>query len=141
MGKYLHFDLVLRNNAVSSDFPEGIFHTHPKYHHIKRENIGLIEALGLAVLPGRLKSELESVGKFLVSGETQAIAKDPILLKHYQWAKELSEKHKFTAENVTTIIRKEVGKVFESSLKCCSVFKQDEKGRQALDGFIGALNE
>jgi UDPglucose--hexose-1-phosphate uridylyltransferase len=117
-GKKFQFDLALRNNAVSKEFPEGIFHSGPQYHHIKRENIGLIVVMGLAVLPGRLKSEFEELSRSLVVGDLDSIKNSPSAAKHYDWARELSKKYKFTEGNVRQIIRKETVVVFSKLLEC-----------------------
>ncbi len=128
-------DLVLRNNRTSETHPLGIFHPHAEVHHIKKENIGLIEVMGLAVLPARLKNELAEVEKFLL-GHSNDIAD-----YHLDWANGLKKKYEgtVTAENVEGIVRNEVGKVFLQVLQHAGVFKRDEKGKQAFRNFLRKL--
>ncbi|WP_428897723.1 UDPglucose--hexose-1-phosphate uridylyltransferase [Parelusimicrobium proximum] len=135
-GKYLQMDLALRNNRTTASLPYGIFHSREEYHHIKRENIGLIEVLGMAILPGRLKAELGALAKYLVKGDLAAIKKDTDTLKHYDWACELAKKHKFTRANAEKILFNETGIVFSEVLECCGVFKADDAGQKALKRFI-----
>ncbi|MDR0291564.1 MAG: UDP-glucose--hexose-1-phosphate uridylyltransferase [Elusimicrobium sp.] len=137
----LQLDIALRNNAASAEFPDGIFHSRPQYHHIKRENIGLIEVMGMAVLPGRLKAELKEVGGALAKGDLNAIKNSPAVTKHYNWAARLAKEHKFTTENAFKILEQETGKIFAEVLECCGVFKDDAAGRAALDKFILKLNK
>ncbi|MDR0822194.1 MAG: UDP-glucose--hexose-1-phosphate uridylyltransferase [Endomicrobium sp.] len=134
-------DLVLRNNRVAKDSNEGIFHSAPQYHHIKRENIGLIEAMGMAILPARLKKEIQIVKDCLIGAKLEKIKADKDANKHYEWAKELAAKYKFNSKNADDILKKEVGMIFAESLKCCAVFKDDEKGRNAFDRFIKTLSQ
>jgi UDPglucose--hexose-1-phosphate uridylyltransferase len=140
-GKYFQMDLALRNNMISAEFQDGIFHSRPQYHHIKRENIGLIEVLGLAILPARLKQELSIVSNFLIKGDIEGINKDPMAKKHYIWAKELSQKHKFTAKNADKILKKEIALIFAEVLDCCAVFKPTKEGSLSFDAFIKHLNK
>jgi len=128
-------DLVLRNNRTSETHPLGIFHPHAEVHHIKKENIGLIEVMGLAVLPARLKNELAEVEKYLL-GQPNDIAD-----YHLDWANGLKKKYEGTvaAENVEGIVRNEVGKVFLQVLQHAGVFKRDEKGKQAFRNFLRKL--
>ena len=132
-GKY-ELDLVLRNNITTTEHPMGVYHPHAELHHIKKENIGLIEVMGLAVLPARLKGELSRLGEVLVSGGDPAA--DEALAKHAPWAAELRERHTFTADNVDAILRDEVGKVFAQVLEHAGVFKCDEQGREAFLRFV-----
>jgi len=130
-------DLVLRCNITSPEHPMGVFHPHSELHHIKKENIGLIEVMGLAVLPARLEEELAALGEALVSGGD--VNADPRLEKHAVWAAELREKYAFTPENVEEILRREVGAVFARVLEHAGVFKCDEEGRAAFRRFVGCV--
>ena len=135
-GKY-ELDLVLRNNITTEEHPMGVYHPHAELHHIKKENIGLIEVMGLAVLPARLKGELARLGEVLAAGGDPA--EDPELAKHAPWAAELREKYTFTAENVEGILRDEVGKVFAKVLEHAGVFKRDQQGREAFLRFVESV--
>lgn len=132
-GEKYELDLVLRNNRTSEDFPDGIFHPHPPVQHIKKENIGLIEVMGLAILPPRLKDELKIVREYLV-GEKDSV--DPI---HQKWADELKEQYEISAANVEGIVDDAVGDVFLQVLKDAGVFKRDEEGKAAFKRFIDYL--
>ena len=135
-GKY-ELDLVLRNNITTEEFPLGVFHPHQELHHIKKENIGLIEVMGLAVLPARLKGELKELADLLVSGGdlrgSEAIA------KHADWAEELKTRYTFTADNVEGILQDEVGKVFARVLEDAGVYKCTPEGRAAFETFIASV--
>ena len=134
-GKAFELDLVLRNNITTEEHPLGVFHPHAELHHIKKENIGLIEVMGLAVLPGRLKKELDALETALVEG--MDISKDSELSKHAEWVKEfLPHYDKIDASNVSQIIRNETGKVFVRVLEDSGVFKRTEKGKSAFMRFI-----
>ena len=135
-GKY-ELDLVLRNNITTDEHPMGVYHPHAELHHIKKENIGLIEVMGLAVLPARLKGELARLGEVLVSGGDPAA--DEELAKHTDWAARLREKHTFTAENVTGILRGEVGQVFAQVLEHAGVYRCTPQGREAFLRFVDAV--
>ena len=135
-GKY-ELDLVLRNNITTEEYPLGVYHPHQELHHIKKENIGLIEVMGLAVLPARLKGEMARLGKVLVSGGDPAA--DPELVKHAEWAAQLREKHSFTAKSVEEILRQEIGLVFARVLDHAGVFKCTPAGRDAFLRFVGAV--
>ncbi len=135
-GQY-ELDLVLRNNITTAEHPMGVYHPHGELHHIKKENIGLIEVMGLAVLPARLKGELKRLGDVLVQGGDPAA--DPELAKHADWAAQLREKYAFTAENVDDILRDEVGRVFAQVLEHAGVFKCDRQGREAFLRFVAAV--
>lgn len=134
-GKY-EVDLVLRNNRTSDEHPLGIFHPHADVHHIKKENIGLIEVMGLAVLPARLKTELAEVEKYLLDEPNQIEA------RHLPWADELKNqyKHVVSSQKVKEIVQKEVGFKFLRVLEDAGVFKRNEKGQKAFDKFISELN-
>jgi len=129
-GEDYELDLVLRNNRTTAEYPLGIFHPHPELHHIKKENIGLIEVMGLAVLPARLKDELTHLAETIVTGKD--LRADPELEKHADWAEELEKEHTFTAENAMDILKQEVGKVFARVLADAGVYKCTKEGRAAF---------
>ena len=135
-GKY-EIDLVLRNNITTEEFPDGVYHPHPEHHHIKKENIGLIEVMGLAVLPARLKSEMEALAKAIVAKAD--IRNDEVLAKHADWVDMLSEKYDMDESNVDDIIKKEIGIVYSEILEQCGVFSRDENGRAQLKKFIESV--
>ncbi len=135
-GRY-ELDLVLRNNITTREHPMGVYHPHAELHHIKKENIGLIEVMGLAVLPARLKGELSRLGEVLVRGGD--VAADAELAKHAPWAEELRGRYTFTQENVDGILRQEVGKVFAQVLEHAGVYKCDEQGREAFLRFVASV--
>lgn len=137
VGEMYELDLALRNNITTEEHPLGVFHPHAQWHNIKKENIGLIEVMGLAVLPARLKEELELLGDYLVSGKD--IASNEKINKHAAWAESFKDQYEFTAENVTEILEKEVGIVFTHVLEDAGVFKCTEEGREAFRRFIGVL--
>lgn len=129
-------DLVLRNNRTTEEYPLGIFHPHDELHHIKKENIGLIEVMGLAVLPARLLGEMDRLEKALVRGEDVRVI--PEIEAHADWAEEIAAKYpSITEENAGGIIRDEIGIVFSKVLEHCGVFKDDEAGRAAFKRFLG----
>ncbi len=130
-------DLVLRNNRTSEEYPLGIFHPHQELHHIKKENIGLIEVMGLAVLPARLKTELAALADALVKGAD--IHADETLSKHAPWADSLREKYAFTAENALSILQDEVGKVFAKVLEHAGVYKRTDAGQAAFLRFVESV--
>lgn len=137
-GKY-ELDLVLRNNRTTDEYPLGIFHPHNEVHHIKKENIGLIEVMGLAVLPARLKSELNSVKEALINNVPD-ISNDESISKHSDWYKQLREKYDIINEdNADSIIRNEVGSVFLEVLCHAGVFKRNCTGLNAFDKFVETL--
>ncbi|WP_295154815.1 UDP-glucose--hexose-1-phosphate uridylyltransferase [uncultured Ruminococcus sp.] len=137
-GRY-EMDLVLRNNITTEEHPLGVYHPHAELHHIKKENIGLIEVMGLAVLPSRLKTEMELLSKALADGTD--IRSDEVLSKHADWADELKKQYTFTAENADSILRDEVGKVFSKVLEHAGVYKRDSDGAAAFDRFIEYVND
>ena len=137
-GDDFELDLVLRCNITTEEHPLGVFHPHADKHHIKRENIGLIEVMGLAVLPGRLKAELHALADALVRGED--IAENEDLQKHAEWAEMLRKQYAFTEENAMPILLEETGKIFAAALEDAGVYKCDETGRSAFRAFIGAVN-
>ena len=136
-------DIVLRNNRTSEEHPDGIFHPHKELHHIKKENIGLIEVMGLAVLPGRLERELEKIAK-IIAGETsydkESALLDNDLNKHVDWIEEmLKENNNMNLEDARSYVKKEVGRIFSRVLEDAGVFKRNEKGQAALDKFIRSV--
>lgn len=137
-GEDFELDLVLRNNRNSSEYPLGIFHPHDEVHHIKKENIGVIEALGLAVLPPRLKLELEELSKYLLDSKLDIRGEDS-LDKHLNWYNCLKSKYQDINENnVDDILKEEVGIKFATALKHAGVFKRDAKGKEAFIKFISS---
>ena len=128
---------MLRCNITSPEFPLGVFHPHPELHHIKKENIGLIEVMGLAVLPARLKKELAGVREAILSGAD--LRRDATLAKHAEWVEDLQKRHTFTPENTEEILRQEVGAVFTRVLEDAGVFKRTEQGRRAFDRFLATI--
>ena len=132
-GKF-ELDLVLRNNITTEEYPLGVYHPHQELHHIKKENIGLIEVMGLAVLPARLKGELALLAEALVRGE--ALRAGETLGKHADWAEELKTRYSFTRENALDILKKEVGAVFAQVLEHAGVYKCTPEGRAAFVRFI-----
>ncbi|MBQ2823468.1 MAG: UDP-glucose--hexose-1-phosphate uridylyltransferase [Oscillospiraceae bacterium] len=139
-GNDYELDLVLRNNITTDECPLGVYHPHSELHHIKKENIGLIEVMGLAVLPARLKSEMEQLADVLVNKGIDAVRADENLEKHADWAEEFSARNEITAENVHEIIQKEIGLVFSKVLEHAGVYKRNEEGMAAFNRFIDSLN-
>ena len=132
-------DLVLRNTITTSEHPLGVYHPHAELHHIKKENIGLIEVLGLAILPARLKTEMQFLADALVAKKD--ISKDEMLSKHADWANEILRKHKvITQKNVNSILQKEIGIVFSKVLEHAGVFKRTEEGKAAFLRFVEKVN-
>ena len=138
-GDDFEMDLVLRNNITTPEHPLGVYHPHANLHHIKKENIGLIEVMGLAVLPSRLKGELAALREAILSGSD--IRADETLAKHADWVDELRTRHTFTAENTDELLRQEVGAVFEQVLEDAGVYKTDAAGREAFLRFVHAVNQ
>jgi UDPglucose--hexose-1-phosphate uridylyltransferase len=134
-------DLVLRNNRTSDEHPLGIFHPHQEVHHLKKENIGLIEVMGLAILPGRLEEEMIRTAEALCSPDPEAaLTADPSAAKHKEWALSVLHKRKVTKENAEQILKEEIGHVFARILEHAGVFKQTEEGRAAFRRFISHLD-
>ncbi|WP_294836336.1 UDP-glucose--hexose-1-phosphate uridylyltransferase [uncultured Eubacterium sp.] len=131
------FDLVLRNNITTEDCPLGYYHPHPEYHHIKKENIGLIEVMGLAVLPSRLKNEMAVLGKAMVNGED--ISANETIASHKDWAEMIMQKYDINEENIDDILKKEIGIVFTSILGQCGVYSRDEEGKADFLRFIESV--
>lgn len=138
-GTDYELDLVLRNNITTPEHPLGYFHPHSEKHHIKKENIGLIEVMGLAVLPSRLKSELLALKEqILTGGDLRA---DPVLEKHADWVEQLKTRYTFTEENTMEILLRETGRVFSEVLEDAGVYKRTPEGRQAFERFVDAVNK
>ena len=137
-GEDYQLDLVLRNNLTTEEHPLGLYHPHAELHHIKKENIGLIEVMGLAVLPSRLKGELEALRLAILSGAD--LRADPRTASHADWAEELKTRYPFTEDNAEAILQKEVGAVFAQVLEDAGVYKRDEAGKAAFLRFIDAVN-
>lgn len=137
-GEDYEMDLVLRNNITTDKHPLGVYHPHEELHHIKKENIGLIEVMGLAVLPARLKQELAVLADKMVSGED--LTKDELTASHATWAYEIMKNNDVTSENVHDVIKAEVGKVFTKVLEHAGVYKRNEDGKQAFLRFIAHVN-
>jgi UDPglucose--hexose-1-phosphate uridylyltransferase len=131
-------DLVLRNNLTTEERPLGLYHPNSTLHHIKKENIGLIEVMGLAVLPARLASEIVALENALLNGEDLEL--NPETASHAAWARELLTRHpEFSKENARSILEKEIGKVFCEVLCDAGVFKRNDEGKSAFDRFIRIL--
>ena len=137
-GDLYELDLVLRCNITTEEHPLGVFHPHADKHNIKKENIGLIEVMGLAVLPSRLKGELAALAEAIVAGAD--IAADEVLGKHAQWVEGLKSQYTFTADNALDIILQETGKVFAAVLEDAGVYKNTAEGKAAFLKFVDAVN-
>ena len=137
-GSAYELDLVLRNNITTEDNPLGVFHPHAEKHHIKKENIGLIEVMGLAVLPARLKDEIEAVREGLLAGSD--LTADSKTASHAEGALDVKARHpEMTSDNAGRILEEEVGKVFAAVLEDAGVFKRTEAGREAFMRFVRTL--
>lgn len=136
-GDLYELDLVLRNNITTDDCPWGVYHPSADLHHIKKENIGLIEVMGLAVLPARLKKEMSDLAEAILAGSD--LRADETLEKHADWVEEWIGKYDITAENVKEIIRDEISKVFVKVLECAGVYKRTEEGQEAFMRFVESL--
>ncbi len=132
-------DLVLRNNRTTEEHPLGVFHPHSNLHHIKKENIGLIEVMGLAVLPSRLKQEMEVLGTAII--ERENIASIPEIAKHADWVKEFLPKYTSVREdNIQSILQIEIGNVFTKVLEDAAVYKRDKEGIKGFIRFVESFN-
>ena len=140
-GTEYEIDLVLRNNRTSEEYPLGIFHPHQELHHIKKENIGLIEVMGLAVLPGRLKEEMGILAELMIKpNASELIRGNEKVEKHADWCDEILKKYNdITAENIENIIKIEIGVAFSKVLENAGVYKQDENGKEGYRRFINSL--
>ena len=137
-GKF-ELDLVLRNNITTEEHPLGVYHPHAQYHNIKKENIGLIEVMGLAILPARLKDELEMMRNIILEGGD--LRANEATEKHADWFDAFKDKYTFTAENTEEILRHEVGVTFTHVLEDAGVYKNTEDGRRAFMRFVDYLNK
>lgn len=137
-GENFELDLVLRNNITTPEHPMGVYHPHAELHHIKKENIGLIEVMGLAVLPARLKQEMAELKNAMLRGAD--LRKDEVLSKHADWADEITAKYTdITEENIDSVIETEIGIVFSKVLEHAGVYKRDEKGLKAFLRFAESV--
>ena len=138
-GDDYELDLVLRNNITTEEHPLGVYHPHAHLHHIKKENIGLIEVMGLAVLPARLKDEMAELCDAILTGKD--LRSTETLASHADWVESFLPKYdSITDENVMDIIHEEIGLVFSEVLKCAGVYKGDEEGRNAFTRFVDYVN-
>ena len=136
-GADYELDLVLRNNLTTAEHPLGLYHPHAELHPIKKENIGLIEVMGLAVLPARLKTELAALGEALAAGRD--LRADPLTASHADWAEGFAPHYTITADNAMQIIQKEVGLVFATVLEHAGVYKRTAEGRAAFLRFAESV--
>lgn len=137
-GDMYELDLALRNNITTTECPLGLYHPHNELHHIKKENIGLIEVMGLAVLPSRLKEEMEILSDYIVNGKD--IRSNEKIEKHADWVDAFRSKYPvINAENVDAVLKEEIGIVFKKVLEDAGVFKRDAKGQAAFDRFTATL--
>ena len=137
-GEDYELDLVLRNNITTEEHPLGVFHPHADKHHIKKENIGLIEVMGLAVLPARLRTELHALKDAILSGADLRV--DETLAKHADWAAALKAQYTFTEDNTMDILLQETGRVFSAVLEDAGVYKRDDAGRSGFLRFVETVN-
>ena len=138
-GELFELDLVLRCNVTTEEHPLGVFHPHADKHHIKKENIGLIEVMGLAVLPSRLKGELSDLAEKVVAGAD--LRADLVQAKHADWVDGLKKQYTFTADNALDILLRETGKVFAQVLEDAGVYKRTEDGREGFLKFVDTVNQ
>ncbi|MBE6679171.1 MAG: UDP-glucose--hexose-1-phosphate uridylyltransferase [Ruminococcaceae bacterium] len=138
-GDKYELDLVLRNNITTEEHPFGVYHPHAELHHIKKENIGLIEVMGLAVLPARLKAEMDMLKKAILAGEN--LYENETLSKHADWANAFLAKEKVTADNIDAVVEREIGRVFAEVLVHAGVYKCTEEGRAAFMKFVDTVNK
>lgn len=136
-GENFELDLVLRNNITTEEHPLGLYHPHKELHHIKKENIGLIEVMGLAVLPARLNTEMADLEKAYLEGKD--IRKDEVLSKHADWLDTFKDKIDKDPSKIHEIVQEEIGKVFSKVLEDAGVYKRDEKGLAAFDRFVNSI--
>lgn len=137
-GEKYELDLVLRNNITTKEHPLGVYHPHANLHHIKKENIGLIEVMGLAVLPARLKGEMEQLKEAMLAGAD--LRGDEALAKHADWVDEFKGKYdRIDSSNIDEIVEKEIGLVFMQVLEDSGVYKRTPQGQEAFDRFIASL--
>lgn len=140
VGDIFELDIVLRNNITTEEYPLGVYHPHEELHNIKKENIGLIEVMGLAILPPRLKTEMELVKQYIL--ENKSINENEQIKKHSHWVKSfINDYNQITKENIDNILKMEIGKTFSTVLEHAGVFKRTEKGQQGFEKFILSLND
>lgn len=137
-GELFELDLVLRNNITTEEHPMGVYHPHARYHHIKKENIGLIEVMGLAVLPARLKAEMNALEQAVLAGND--LRADEMLEKHADWVDEWKNEYELNKDNIHGIVQKEIGKVFAKVLECAGVYKRTEEGQEAFGRFLDVIS-
>ena len=130
-------DLVLRNNITTEEHPLGVYHPHAELHHIKKENIGLIEVMGLAVLPARLKEELAAVAECLIDGKD--LRASELTAAHADWAESFRNRYEINEENALGIVKRETGLVFSEVLEHAGVYKRNEEGRSAFMRFLQSV--
>ena len=138
-GDLFEMDLVLRNNITTDEHPDGVYHPHKELHNIKKENIGLIEVMGLAVLPSRLKKELRLVEEAILNGTD--LSSNEETAKHSTWVDSFRSNYTFTKENTEDILKAETGKVFAKCLEHAGVYERSEKGMDAFLRFVSYVNE
>ncbi|UOR11352.1 UDP-glucose--hexose-1-phosphate uridylyltransferase [Halobacillus amylolyticus] len=134
-------DLVLRNNRTNEKYPMGIFHPHQEVHHIKKENIGLIEVMGLAVLPGRLVEEMDVLSEYMLQDEldTKGV-EDERTAKHVDWAKQISARHEqLNKQNIKQLLQEEIGRTFSTVLEHAGVFKRTTEGQEGFRRFLSEI--
>lgn len=137
-GDYYELDLVLRNNLTTTEHPMGLYHPHQELHHIKKENIGLIEVMGLAVLPARLKEEMELLSQYILDGRD--ISSDDRLEKHQEWVNQFLPKYShYDKDTLEDILKKEIGIVFAKVLEHSGVYKRTPEGKEAFERFLSVL--
>ena len=136
-GEYYEMDLVLRNNITTEECPWGVYHPGEKLHHIKKENIGLIEVMGLAVLPARLQKEMRTLADAIVEGKDISSIEE--IKMHAEWVNEWKDHYTITAENITEILQKEIANRFVQVLECAGVYKHTKQGRDAFRRFVDML--
>ena len=136
-GNLYEMDLVLRNNITTEESPWGVYHPEEKLHHIKKENIGLIEVMGLAVLPARLKKEMQILSEAILQGKDIRAIEE--IKKHADWVAEWRNNYDMTADNINQILKDEIAKVFVQVLECAGVYKRTEAGQNAFKRFISTL--
>ncbi len=136
-GENYVLDLVLRNNITTEERPMGVYHPREELHHIKKENIGLIEVMGLAILPARLKAEMTALKNAILTGAS--LTDDPLTAPHAAWAEEFLSRRRITAENIVDVLHEEIGMVFAEVLADAGVYKDTPEGQAALDRFLATL--
>ena len=136
-GNLFELDMVLRNNITTEEFPMGVYHPHPEYHHIKKENIGLIEVMGLAVLPARLKKEMAELEHRILNKEN--LWESDLTKSHAEWAEKWMPNYEITDDNIHAIVQKEIGFVFAKVLECAGVYKRTPEGQDAFKKFLECI--